>query len=55
MKVATTPEVVELREGHKYVESPISARQLDGPAEVETDDEDERDDGELVEFADVDA
>ena len=55
MKVATTPEVVELREGHKYVESSTCARQFDGPAEVETDDdEDEKDEDGLVELADVD-
>ena len=53
MKVATTPEVVELREGHKYVESSTCARQLDGPAEVETDDKDEKDEDELVELAAV--
>jgi hypothetical protein len=53
VKVATTPEVVELREGHKYVESSTCARQLDGPAEVETDDKDEKDEDELVELAAV--
>jgi len=55
VKVATTPEVVELREGHRYVESSISAKQLDGPAEAEDDDdEDEEDEDELNELEDVD-
>jgi hypothetical protein len=42
-KVATRPEVVELFERHKYVESPTSIRQS-GEATAEGDDEEEDDD-----------
>ena len=45
MKVATVPDVVELYERHKYVESPTSAKQFaESEAAVDVIDEEDSDD-----------